>query len=236
MKPSWILLVWLWKCLIPCWRDSSSHGGATSLSNISLSQPTEDSFAFVTILSKLHDLQSFLQDLKPCLDVACVCMHAQSFSRVRLFATLWTVARQPPLSIGFSRQEYWSGLSWPSSGDLPYPGIEQASPASPASTGEFFHWATWEALGVASLLVNESLSSVQDAMPPVETLKSQWLSCLNFWWSPTWTLKSCVYLCHNANCLCELQNKNNNSTYYYCTKLLWGRQGLAQHLTQSNHQ
>ena len=108
-------------------------------SNISLSQPTEDSFAFVTILSKLHDLQSFLQDLKPCLDVACVCMHAQSFSRVRLFATLWTVARQPPLSIGFSRQEYWSGLSWPSSGDLPYPGIEQASPASPASTGEFFH-------------------------------------------------------------------------------------------------
>ena len=58
------------------------------MSNISLSQPAEDSFAFVTILSKLHDLQSFLQDLKPCLDVACVCMHAQSLSRVQLFATL----------------------------------------------------------------------------------------------------------------------------------------------------
>ena len=64
------------------------------MSNISLSQPAEDSFAFVTILSKLHDVQSFLQDLKPCLDVACVCVHAQSLSRVQLFATLWTVACQ----------------------------------------------------------------------------------------------------------------------------------------------
>ena len=153
------------------------------MSNISLSQPTEDSFAFVTILSKLHDLQNFLQDLKPCLDVACVCVHAQSLSRVRLFATVWTVACQAPLSMGFSRQEYWSGLSWPPPGNLPYPGIE---PASPALTGEFFHhWATCEAFGVAYLIVNESLSPVQDAMPSVETLKSQWLSCLNFWWSPT---------------------------------------------------
>ena len=48
------------------------------MSNISLSQPTEDSFAFVTILSKSHDLQNFLQDLKPCLDVACVCVLSHS--------------------------------------------------------------------------------------------------------------------------------------------------------------
>ena len=41
----------------------------------------------------------------------------------------WTVARQAPLSMGFSRQEYWSGLSFPSPGDLPYPGIEPWSPA-----------------------------------------------------------------------------------------------------------
>ena len=41
------------------------------------------------------------------------------FGRVRLFATLWTVARQVPLSMGFSRQEYWSGLLCPSPGDLP---------------------------------------------------------------------------------------------------------------------
>ena len=45
-------------------------------------------------------------------------------SRVRLFATPWTVAYQAPLSMGFSRQEYWSGLSFSSPGDLPNPGIE----------------------------------------------------------------------------------------------------------------
>ena len=50
-------------------------------------------------------------------------------SRVQLFATLWTVAYQAPLSMGFSRQEYWIGLPFPSSGDLPDPGIEPRSPA-----------------------------------------------------------------------------------------------------------
>ena len=50
-------------------------------------------------------------------------------SRVRLFATLWTVAYQAPLSMGFSRQGYWSGLPFPSPGDLPNPGIEPESPA-----------------------------------------------------------------------------------------------------------
>ena len=54
------------------------------------------------------------------------------FSRVQLFATLWTVARQVPLSMGFSRQEYWSGLPFLPPGDLPDPGIEPLSPASPA--------------------------------------------------------------------------------------------------------
>ena len=53
----------------------------------------------------------------------------QSLSRVRLFATPWTVACQAPLSMGFSRQEYWSGLPFPSPGDLPNPGIEPGSPA-----------------------------------------------------------------------------------------------------------
>ena len=52
----------------------------------------------------------------------------KSLSRVRLFATPWTVAYQAPLSMEFSRQEYWSGLPFPSSGDLPDPGIEPRSP------------------------------------------------------------------------------------------------------------
>ena len=53
----------------------------------------------------------------------------KSLSRVRLFATPWTVAHQAPLSMGFSRQEYWSGLPFPSPGDLSNPGIEPRSPA-----------------------------------------------------------------------------------------------------------
>ena len=52
----------------------------------------------------------------------------KSVSCILLFATLWTVAHQAPLSIGFSRQEYWSGLPLPSPGDLPNPGIEPGSP------------------------------------------------------------------------------------------------------------
>ena len=57
------------------------------------------------------------------------------FSRVRFFATLWTVTCQAPLTMGFSRREYWSGLPCPSPGDLPYPGVETASLAPPALTG-----------------------------------------------------------------------------------------------------
>ena len=53
----------------------------------------------------------------------------KSLSRVRLFATPWTIAHQAPPSMGFSRQEYWSGLPFPSPGDLPNPGIEPRSPA-----------------------------------------------------------------------------------------------------------
>ena len=52
----------------------------------------------------------------------------KSLSCVRLFATPWTVASQAPLSMGFSKQEYWSRLPFPSPGDLPNPGIEPGSP------------------------------------------------------------------------------------------------------------
>ena len=52
----------------------------------------------------------------------------KSLSRVQLFATLWTVAHQAPLSMGFSGQEYWSGLSFPSPGDLPDQEIKPRSP------------------------------------------------------------------------------------------------------------
>ena len=53
----------------------------------------------------------------------------KSLSRVQLFSTPWTVAYQASQSMGFSRQEYWSGVPFPSPGDLPDPGIEPRSPA-----------------------------------------------------------------------------------------------------------
>ena len=53
------------------------------------------------------------------------------FSNVWHFATQWTIARQAPLSVEFFRQEYWSGLSFPTPGDCPYPGIFPMSPKSP---------------------------------------------------------------------------------------------------------
>ena len=58
----------------------------------------------------------------------------QSLSRVQLFATPWTVAHQAPLSMGFTRQEYWSGLPFPSPGDLPEPGVEPRSLALKANS------------------------------------------------------------------------------------------------------
>ena len=60
------------------------------------------------------------------------------FSRVQLFVTLWTVACQAPLSMGFPRQEYWSGLPCSPSGELPNPGIKPVSLISPVL-------AAWEA-------------------------------------------------------------------------------------------
>ena len=81
--------------------------------------------------------------------IVCVCVCActvSCFSRGQLFMTLWTAAHQTPLSMGFSRQEYWSGLPRPSPGDLPDPGAEPASLKSPALAGRFFTAsAIWEA-------------------------------------------------------------------------------------------
>ena len=62
----------------------------------------------------------------------------KSLSRVQLFATPWTVAYQALPSKGFSRQEYWSGLPFPSPGDLPDPGIEPTSLAYPVLAGVLF--------------------------------------------------------------------------------------------------
>ena len=76
-------------------------------------------------------------------------------SCVQLFATPWTVACQAPLFVGFSRQEYWSSLSFPSLGDLLDPGIKPISHVSPALAGGFFTTsATWKAQGLVLITHN----------------------------------------------------------------------------------
>ena len=84
------------------------------------------------------------------MSVKYICM----LSRVRLFATPWTVAHQVSLSMGFPRQEYWSGLPFPSPRDLLDPGIESSSLVSPALANEFFTTsAIWEAIYVSKQCV-----------------------------------------------------------------------------------
>ena len=76
----------------------------------------------------MHEVAKVLElaeDRKSRLELS----EVKSLSRVRLFAIPWTVAHKAPLPMGFFRQEYWSGLPFPSPGDLPNPGMEPGSPA-----------------------------------------------------------------------------------------------------------
>ena len=89
-----------------------------------------------------------------------VCVCAPSLSRVRLFSTPWTVACQAPLSKGFSRQEYWGELPFPSPGDLPNPGTEPAS----------LHWQP-DSLPPRHQEIPESrLNALQALFPAVPTI------------------------------------------------------------------
>ena len=85
---------------------------------------------------------AFPTDCLPSLHVGVLifsyCVYAKLLSRVWLFATPWTVVRQPSLSMGFSRQEYWNGLPCPPPNDLLDPGIKLTSLISPALAGGFF--------------------------------------------------------------------------------------------------
>ena len=90
-------------------------------------------------LSDLKPLSSYDQFMHKIVHMLSRCSHVQ------LFAPPWTVARQAPPSMEFSRQEYWSGLPFPPPGYLPDPEIEPASLVSPALAGRFFTTnTTWE--------------------------------------------------------------------------------------------
>ena len=101
---------------------------------------------------------------------SCILVHAcvlSCFSRVQLFSTIWTAVRQAPLSVGFSRQEYWSGLACSPPENLPDPGIKPRSPASPAlAAGFFITSTTWEAL------IHIQFNSVQSLAAAAKSLQS----------------------------------------------------------------
>ena len=82
------------------------------------------------------------------------------FSGVQFFATPWTVARQAPLSMGFSRQEYWSGLPCSLPGVLPDSGIEPGSLTSPSSGGGFFTASTTRYYQIYKVEKNSSVKFV----------------------------------------------------------------------------
>ena len=107
-------------------------------------------FTVLTFLFPVHtsllNISFLLEDCSSSFDISALmpkvtlklCVCAQLLSRVWLFVTPWTVARQGPLSMGFSRQEYWSGLPFPPPGDLPEPRIKPISRASPTVAGGVF--------------------------------------------------------------------------------------------------
>ena len=89
-----------------------------------------------------------LSPLQVLSDWCWVCM----LSSAPLSVTPWTAACQAPLSVGFSRQEYWSGLPFPSPGDNPHPGIKPMSPVAPALAGKF--------LPLCHLIIPEGLANI----------------------------------------------------------------------------
>ena len=93
------------------------------------------------LISHLNKEQSVCREMtkERSFELVCVCY---CFSHVQLFTTLWAAARQAPLSMGFSRQEYWSELPFPPPGDLPDRGIEPGSFMSPLVGGFFTVSAT----------------------------------------------------------------------------------------------
>ena len=104
------------------------------------------------------------------------CIHdvPSDCSRVRLCATLWTVAFEPPVSLGFSRQEYWSGEPFPPPGDPPDPGMEPISLTSLALAGKVFTTSTiWEA---QSLWVEKALGPALSSL--LEWSRTtHWVAC-----------------------------------------------------------
>ena len=124
------------------------------------------------------NISMFILKLELYLAFVAVCV----LSPVWLFGTAWTVAHQAPLSMGFPRQEYWSGLLFPSAGDLPDPGIEPMTLRSPALASRFFTTGTTWVLSFFFLKSEEWLhfSHLNISVPTV-TDSHRYSGCLWLW-------------------------------------------------------
>ena len=152
----------------------------------------------------------------------CVCVCVLScFGHVQLFAIPWTVARQAPLSMGFSRQEQWSGLSFPILGYLPDPGIETASLTSPALADGFFTAkATGETYKAILFLASHLPTS------PLQTSLTgfggwhQWYAQSGNFFSTAWVSASNIDLCFPilsviSHCFFPFLQDQSSSCIYY---------------------
>ena len=116
--------VWVWSL---GWDNPLEEGMATHSSILAWGIPwTEEPGGLQSM--RLQRLRKEGSDLAVSDLIEVKWSEMKSLSRVRLFATPWTLAYQAPPSLGFSRQEYWTGLPFPSPGDLPNPGIKPGSP------------------------------------------------------------------------------------------------------------
>ena len=101
-----------------------------------------------------------------------LCAYVCILSHVQLFLTSWTAAHQAPLSMEFPRQESQSGLPFPSPEDLPHPGIEPTSLASPALVGTYVTTSTtWEVLIGIKCTINEKCLNHLETFPSCQSME-----------------------------------------------------------------
>jgi len=122
-----------------------------------------------------------LSPLQVLSDWCCACV----LSRAPFSVTPWTVACQAPLSVGFSRQEYWSGLPFPSPEARPHPGIKLMSPVAPALAGKFFTTAP-----LCHLIIPEGLTNI--IPEPLWSRNPIWESTKRHGF-PGWQMHKCKY-------------------------------------------
>ena len=165
--PNWHIL--RWQVLIPF---NIKTKKLTSVQSIELTQISPDIWLHICVCSCVQFCHMYRLTL-----YMCVLRH---FSCVWLFVILWTAAHQASLSMGFSRQEYWSGLPCPPPEDLPDPGIKLTSVTSPALIGGFFTTiAAWENLDWHYYLLIRIFKNI--------------FCCVNYlstFWKLWWALKS----------------------------------------------